>query len=153
MLLFLFALFEELADLLLHASGDGDTARAGVLEYTAEGVEGSEEGDDVLGDAVLHHDGIGGVHLNNLGIETADGARNLRIFQNHRRSKFVKTRLTDKQLIVSEIVGLDDINLLFYLTGNLDNLVFVAPGSNGVLMHTRYAGSRLKFSVLRQFRW
>ena len=70
----MFALFEELADLLLHASGDGDTARAGVLEYTAEGVEGSEEGDDVLGDAVLHHDGIGGVHLNNLGIETADGA-------------------------------------------------------------------------------
>jgi hypothetical protein len=51
--LFLFALFEELADLLLHASGDGDTARAGVLEYTAEGVEGSEEGDDVLGDAAL----------------------------------------------------------------------------------------------------
>jgi len=53
LLLFLFALFEELGDLLLHASGDGDTARAGVLEYTAEGVEGSEEGDDVLGDAAL----------------------------------------------------------------------------------------------------
>jgi hypothetical protein len=39
--LFLFALFEELADLLLHASGDGETARAGVLEHAAEGIEGS----------------------------------------------------------------------------------------------------------------
>ena len=73
----LFAFLEELTDLLLHAAGDGDAARAGVLKYTTEGIEGTEEGDNVLGDAVLHHDGIGGVHLNNLGIKTADGTRNL----------------------------------------------------------------------------
>lgn len=72
-LVFAFALFEELADLLLHASGDSNTATTGVLEHTAKGVEGPEEGDDILCDTVLHHNGIGGVHLDHVGIETADG--------------------------------------------------------------------------------
>ena len=89
-----------------------------------------------------HHDGIGGVHLDDAGLKTTDGTRYLRILEHHRCGEFVKTRLTDKQLIVSEIVGLYNIDTLLNLTGDLDNLILIAPSCDGVFVYTRNAGGR-----------
>ena len=47
-----------------------------------------------------------------------------------------------KELVISIIIGLDDIDFLFYLLGNLDNLVEIAPGGNRVLVNTLDAGRR-----------
>ena len=138
----LLALLEELGYLLLHASGDGDTAGTRVLQHTAEGVEGTVERDDVLGDTVHLDDDVGGIDLDDAGLETADGARDLGIVHHHRRGELVEAGFTDEQLVVGEIVGLYHIDLLLDLTGDLDDLVFVAPGGDGVLMHTGDAGGR-----------
>ena len=50
---FLLSLLEELTHLLLHATGNGDTTGTSVLEHAAEGIEGTEERDDILGDTVF----------------------------------------------------------------------------------------------------
>ena len=91
---------------------------------------------------MLHHDGIGWVHLRDTGIKTADSTRNLRICQHFVGIQFVKTCLTDKQLFVGEVIGLYHIYLLLYLLGNLHYLVLVAPCGDGVFVYTRNAGSR-----------
>ena len=56
--------------------------------------------------------------------------------------ELIEARLTDKQLFVGEIVALHHIDLLLDLTGNLDDLVLIAPGGDGVLMQTGNAGGR-----------
>ena len=86
----LLALLEELAHLLHHTTRDSDTPTARVLQHTAEGVEGTIEGDNVLCDAVHLDDDISGVHLDNTGLETADGARDLRVLQHHRCRELVE---------------------------------------------------------------
>ena len=70
---FLFSFFQEFAHLLLHTTGNGDAARARVLQHTTKGVKGTEQRDDILCHTMHHHNGIGGVHLDDTSLETADG--------------------------------------------------------------------------------
>ena len=65
----------------------------------------------------------------------ADGTGNLWILHHQVGLQLIQSCFSDEQLVVSEIVGLDDIHLLLYLLGNLHYLVFVTPSGDGVLMH------------------
>ena len=71
-----------------------------------------------------------------------DSLRYLRILHYHICGQLIQTCFTDKQLVVGKVIGLYHVNLLFYLLGNLRYLVFIAPRSDGVLMHTLNAGCR-----------
>ena len=77
-----------------------------------------------------------------MGIETADGTGDLGIGQNLLRGELVQSGLTDEELVVGEVVRLHYVNLLLYLTDDLDDLVLVAPGGDGVLMHAGDARGR-----------
>ena len=48
----------------------------------------------------------------------------------------------DEELVVEIVVGLDNVNLAFYLLGNLNYLFLVAPCRDGILMYSLYARSR-----------
>ena len=138
----LLALFQETRHLLLCTTGDGDAAASRVLQHATELIQRIVQRDDVLRTTALHHNDIGGIHLRHLSVIVTDDTRNVGILKNDICSQLVKTCLTDKQLIVCEVVGLDDINLLLNLTGNLLNLVRVAPSGNRVLVDTLNALGR-----------
>ena len=112
------------------------------MQHTAKGIKCTEKIDDFLGHPVFHHDGIGGVHFNDLTIEATDGSRDLRILQHLLRGEFIQSRLTYKELIIGEVSSLHHIDLLLYLSDNLHNLVFIAPGGDGVFMNARNTGGR-----------
>ena len=66
-------------------------------------------------------DDVGGVYLDDVGLETADGAGDLRVVEHHRRRELVEARLPDEELLIGEVVGFHHINFLLDLLGDLDN--------------------------------
>src|SRR5574344_1260664 len=115
-------LFEELAYLLLHSPGNGNTPGARILQHASISIQRMEQFDDFFRHTMFHHNGIGGVHLDDTGVKLTHCARNLSILQHLLRSKFKQSRLTDEQLVVRKEISLHHVYFLFNLARNLHHL-------------------------------
>ena len=124
------------ADMLAAAFGNGNAARAHVLQHALELLQRRVERLNILRQAAFGDNGVGGVHLDNVGVVNADLARNALLVEHCGRRNLEQAALLYKYLIVSEIVGLKDVDFLFNLTGDFVDSLLVAVAGNGVFVDT-----------------
>ena len=128
--------------MLFGVAGDGDAARAYVLQHAVEGIELGAQGDDLVRHARLLHHGIYSVGLHDTGAVAADGLRDERIAQQLGSGDLEQCHLLHEYLIVEEVVGLHHVDLFLYLLGHLDDGVLVAPCGDGVSVYALDGRSR-----------
>ena len=98
------------------------------------------EAGKLLAHAGLLYDGKHLVHLHDAGGVLAHNLRDFGAALHQRGGELIEGDFVLVDLVVSKVVGLQDVDLLGDLLDHLLNGVGVAPGGDGVFMHTGDGG-------------